>query len=176
MKRDGQQQLKQVPISWVAACAFITAHHRHHPAPRGQKWAVGAKAVGFSSLWGVATCGRPIAREYDDGTILEVNRTCTPGFPNVNSFLYGVSFRIAREMGYSIVITYTQEGESGVSLRAAGFQKVGERVARPGWADSSVKLKAKRNPDGPGGVKRFIWARAVIPWKDVLLRLGGEPA
>ncbi|EJP7633356.1 TPA: XF1762 family protein, partial [Escherichia coli] len=40
-------------------------------------------------LTGVATAGRPVARHFDDGLTLEVNRTCTTGERNANSALYG---------------------------------------------------------------------------------------
>ncbi|EPN7168035.1 XF1762 family protein, partial [Escherichia coli] len=33
-------------------------------------------------LTGVATAGRPVARHFDDGLTLEVNRTCTTGERN----------------------------------------------------------------------------------------------
>lgn len=60
-------------------------------------------------------------------------------------------------MGYRIAITYTEAGESGASLRAAGFEKVKDLPARPSWADSSVKLKGKRDPAGNGNVARTLW-------------------
>ncbi len=64
--------------------------------------------------------GRPVARAFDDGLTLEVNRTCTDGTRNANSMLYGAVWRAARAMGYARCITYTQHDESGASLKAAG--------------------------------------------------------
>lgn len=98
----------------------------------------------------------------------------TDGAPNCNSFLYARCWTIARGMGYLTSITYTQDGESGASLRAAGYRLVRRIDARKGWAESSVKLKAKKNPVGTGGVVRFLWAISVLPWADVVRRLGGE--
>jgi hypothetical protein len=173
VRREGQEQLRVIPITWKAAVAFVNKHHRHHSGARGQKWAIGAKVDGYP-LWGVAQCGRPVSRVYDDGFTCEVNRTCTPGFPNVNSFLYGACWRIARAMGYHTSITYTEDGESGVSLKACGYRRIRRIEARPGWADSSVKMKAKRDPVGTGGVVRFLWALSTKPWKEVLERFKGD--
>lgn len=60
-------------------------------------------------------------------------------------------------MGYLKAITYTQADETGASLRAAGWVKCKTLEARKGWADSSVALKAKRDPVGNGGVCRVLW-------------------
>jgi hypothetical protein len=71
----------------------------------------------------VAIAGRPVARRLDDGLHLEVLRVCTDGTPNVCSMLYAAVRRAAKAMGYppTQIITYTLEGESGASLRAAGW-------------------------------------------------------
>lgn len=47
-------------------------------------------------------------------------RVCTDGTHNASSFLYGRCRRIAVAMGYTSVITYTLQSESGDSLRASG--------------------------------------------------------
>ncbi len=59
-------------------------------------------------------------------------------------------------MGYERLITYTQEGESGSSLRAAGFMVLAERPARGGW-DMPSRPRADR---GTSGVARTLWERA----------------
>jgi hypothetical protein len=146
--------LRVVPLTLREASAFILAHHRHHKPPRGMKFAVGVVRAG--ELVGVATAGRPVARAY--GTeVLEVNRTCTDGTRNANSMLYGAVRKAAVAMGYAKVITYTQDGESGATLRAAGFRVDKELKARPSWAASSVKLKTIRDEEGTGGVGRVRW-------------------
>jgi hypothetical protein len=120
-----------VPVTFRQACAFIEAYHRHHRPPRGMKFAIGVATDGV--LVGVATVGRPVARHLDDGRTVEVTRTCTHGVSNANSMLYGAAWRAARAMGYQRMVTYTQEGESGTSLRAAGLLPVARLRARPGW-------------------------------------------
>lgn len=144
-----------VPVSFYEACEFITEHHRHHKRPRGMKYAIGVEHDGV--LVGVATVGRPVARTYDDGLTLEVNRTCTDGTKNANSALYAAAWRAAKALGYCRLITYTQAGETGSSLRAAGWRVVAERPSRGSWAASSVRMRALRDPVGTGGVARRLW-------------------
>jgi hypothetical protein len=152
---DGMSALEVVPVSFRQAQLFIAAHHRHHKPPRGMKFCLGV--ANADGLVGVATVGRPVARHYDDGYTLEVNRTCTDGTAHVNSMLYGAAWRAAKALGYRRLITYTQAGESGSSLRAAGWRVIAEREARPNWAESSVTLRHLRDADGPGGVQRSLW-------------------
>ncbi len=111
--------MKIVPTTLRAANAFVSQHHRHHPAVRGCKFCF-AVQVG-EAIVGVAIVGRPVARMADDGFTLEVNRTCTVEAKNANSKLYGCAARVARELGYRLIITYTLPSESGDSLRAAGW-------------------------------------------------------
>ena len=145
------------PITLKAAAAFVAEHHRHNKPPRGHKFSV--------SVWdgdkmvGVATAGRPVARHFDDGLTLEVNRTCTDGTMNANSMLYGAVWRAGKAMGYLRCITYTQHDECGASLKAAGWVKVKDIAARGSWAASTSdeKLKLMRDPVGNGGVARVLW-------------------
>jgi len=141
-----------VPVTFRQACAFITAHHRHHPPPRGMKFALGV-ANDAGELVGVATVGRPVARQLDDGRTVEVTRTCTVGYRNANSMLYGAAWRAARALGYHRLITYTQQGEPGASLRAAGLQPVADLRARRGWDTPSRPRQAR----GVDSVSRTRW-------------------
>lgn len=97
--------------------------------------------------------GRPVARSFDDGLTLEVNRTATDGTPNANSVLYGAAWRAAKALGYQRLVTYTQEGESGASLRGAGWRVVAERRERKGWWAPSRPREAK----GTEHVARTLW-------------------
>ena len=144
-----------IPITFKKAKEFISSLHRHNKPPKGWKFGIGLK--NGDELVGVATAGRPVARHFDDGVTLEVNRTCTDGTPNANSMLYGAIWRAAKAMGYKRCITYTQADESGASLRGAGWVKVKQLDARKSWAESSVKMKDKRDPVGNGGIPRTLW-------------------
>ena len=114
-----------VPITLRVANDYVNNHHRHHGSVAGCKFAIGAND-GTGKLRGVAICGRPVSRYLDDGITLEVNRVCTDGFGNACSFLYGACCRIARNMGYKKVITYTLKSEDGASLKASNFICEGE--------------------------------------------------
>ena len=152
------EKLTVVPLTWREACLFNDKVHRHHAAPRGCKFAIGVVDA-QGRLRGVALCGRPVARALDDGFTVEINRTATDGCPNANSMLYGACWRIASAMGYRRIVTYNQLGESGSSLRAAGFAKIRTLPARGSWAASSVKLRHIRDQVGSGNVERNLWQR-----------------
>jgi hypothetical protein len=144
--------LRLVPVTWADACGFIGMWHRHHRPARGHKFSLGV-ADELDILRGVATVGRPVPRAYQDGLTLEVNRTATDGYPNANSMLYGAAWRAAKALGYRRLITYTQAGESGTSLRAAGYRVVAERPAQPGWNRPS----RPREQHGTEGIPRTLW-------------------
>lgn len=144
-------QLRIVPVSFSDACAFVAEHHRHHRPPSGHKFSLGVATDGL--LVGVAIVGRPIARALDDGETLEVTRTATDGTTNANSALYGAAWRATKALGYRRLITYSQEGEGGSSLRAAGFQVIAERRPRGGWNMPS----RPREDRGTSGVQRYLW-------------------
>jgi hypothetical protein len=144
--------LRIVPVSFREAAAFVSVHHRHHKPPRGMKFAVGVAAG--DELVGVAMVGRPVARFLDDGMTLEVNRTAVADSErNANSMLYGAAWRAAKALGYRRLITYTQSGESGASLRGAGWRVIAELEPRPGWDRPS---RARRS-HGVDGIARLLW-------------------
>jgi hypothetical protein len=143
------------PITFKAACQYVKDHHRHNKPPTGHKFSI--SITKGDSIVGVAMAGRPVARHFDDGLTLEVNRTCTTGEPNANSMLYGAIWRAGKAMGYLRCITYTQHDETGSSLKAAGWVKVKDIEARKSWVESSVKLASKKDPIGSGGVARTLW-------------------
>lgn len=107
------------PITFRESCEFIKQHHRHHKPTVGCKFCLGLYDNG--KLCGVAVCGRPVSRHYDDGLTCEINRLCTDGTRNACSMLYGASCRVAKAMGYKKVITYILESENGASLKASNF-------------------------------------------------------
>ncbi len=115
--------LKLVPVSLADANAFVEAHRRHHKAVTGHKFSIGCEEGG--QLIGVAIIGRPVSRYLDDGRTLEVNRLCTLGEKNACSFLYGAAARAAKALGYTKIVTYILDTESGVSLRASGWTCAG---------------------------------------------------
>jgi hypothetical protein len=151
-------------VSFAVASEFIGKHHRHHVPPRGAKFVVGCEshtyvdimpAVKVWKLCGVAVAGRPVSRVLDDGKTLEVTRLCTDGTPNACSYLYSACARIAGEMGYYKIQTYILASESGVSLRAAGWQKEAD-IRGKSWSTPS-----RPRVDAAPTVNKERWAKIV---------------
>ena len=111
--------VKACPLELKQANEFVNSLHRHHDAVHRDKFRIGAEVDG--KLVGVVQVARPVSRMLDDGHTIEVVRLCTDGTKDVCSFLYAKAARIAKEMGYSRIITYILESETGASLRAAGW-------------------------------------------------------
>jgi hypothetical protein len=150
----GAERLTVVPLGFADACTAVDRWHRHHRRPQGHKFSLGVLAAG--RLVGVAIVGRPVARSLDTGWGLEVTRLATDGTPNACSCLYGAAWRTAKEAGYQRVITYTQHGETGASLRAAGWHLVAVLSPRTGWDTPS----RPREDHGTDGIARMLWAQA----------------
>ena len=143
--------MEAVPLHIREANEFVRQYHRHNKPSAGGKFALGAAVEG--KLVGVAIAGRPVARNLDNGKTLEVLRVCTDGTPNANSFLYSRVKRIAILMGYSMIITYTLQEESGASLKAVGAKIIGE-VQPKEWSSPS---RSRQSQDVYGKTK-WKWA------------------
>ena len=141
------------PLSFKEACEFVDQHHRHHARPQGHKFSLGVLDEN-GDLVGVAIVGRPVARHFDDGLSVEVTRVAVKdNTPNACSALYAAAWRTARAAGYRRALTYTQDGESGASLRGAGWLLVADRAARPGW-DVPTRPRSARGTDN---IARTLW-------------------
>jgi len=116
--------LAVVPCTLREARAFVDKHHRHHRAPQGGLFAIGA--ADGERMVGVVIVGMPVARMLADGWTAEVTRLCVVDAPNACSMLYAAAWRAARAIGYRRLVTYTLPEEGGGSLRAAGWRLVGE--------------------------------------------------
>lgn len=145
--------LHVVPVSFADARNFVADWHRHHEPPVGHKFSLGV--ADDRTLVGVAIVGRPVARHFDDGQTLEVIRSATDGTQHANSMLYAAAWRAAKALGYRRLVTYTEDGESGASLRAAGWRIVAQRPARPGWDVPSRPRETKN-----ANVVRYLWEAA----------------
>jgi hypothetical protein len=113
-----------VPMTLREARVYVDREHRHHRAPQGGLFAIGASDG--EKVVGVVIVGMPVARMLADGWTVEVTRLASDGSRNVCSMLYRAAWRAARAMGYRRLVTYTLPEEGGVSLRAAGFALIGE--------------------------------------------------
>lgn len=123
--------LRITPITLEEANAFVETHHRHHDPVIGHKFSI-AVSDETDTVRGVAIVGRPVARRLDNGYRVEVNRVATDGARNACSMLLGACRRVAKELGYKEILTYTLESEGGASLRAAGWQCLGKATTKPG--------------------------------------------
>ncbi len=94
-----------------------------------------------------------MARHLNDGATLEVTRTASDGTRNASSLLYGAAWRAAKTLGYRRLVTYTQDGESGASLRGAGWRVIASRPPRAGWHTPS----RPRAGHGNDHVARLLW-------------------
>ncbi len=138
-------ELMLIPVSFKIACDFVNENHRHHHSPQGMKFTV-ALSNG-KDIVGVLIAGRPVATHRDDGFTLEITRLCViSAYQNACSRLYAAARRISREMGYRSLITYTLVEESGISLKAAGFQNDG--ISQGGSWNSVGRPRKDNHPMG----------------------------
>ncbi|MBQ6059435.1 MAG: hypothetical protein IJL39_05210 [Clostridia bacterium] len=113
--------MKLVPLERKECGEFVNRLHRHHDPVFRDRFRIGCEVDGV--LVGVIQVGNPVARMLCDGKTLEVVRCCTDGTKNACSYLYSAAARVARDLGYSKIITYILDTEDGASLRAAGWRK-----------------------------------------------------
>lgn len=153
------------PIELKDAQAYINQNHRHHQAAHRDKFRIAASDGDI--ILGVIQVGRPVSRVLDDGHTLEVLRLCTNGDKNVCSFLYSRAARIAKEMGYSKIITYILETENGTSLKASGWTLEADGVggvdwnvpSRPREVISTQMSLFDEKPKYPVGTKKQRWVK-----------------
>ena len=111
---------------------------------------------GLNSPWALATGknwweSSPRAALLVDTVMMdipwEITRVCVNGaYVHLCSKLYAGARRIAREMGYTSLITYTLDEETGSSVRAAGFMFMGKSVG--GSWNSHSRSRVDKHPMG----------------------------
>jgi len=138
--------LHLVPVSFDVVVDGVRRWHRHSLPPVGDLGIRVGVATEDGTLVGVGCAGRPVARAYMDGFTVEVTRVATDGTRNATSMIYGALARQAFAAGYTRVITYTEQHESGSALRAVGWRVIAERPARTGW----------NHPSRPRDDRRYI--------------------
>jgi hypothetical protein len=161
----GVTMLELKPISLREANAYVKTYHRHHKPVVGHKFSIGCESDG--NLAGVVIAGRPVSRYLDDGKTLEVTRLCTDGTKNACSFLYAAAAKAAKAMGYSRIITYTLDTETGASLkasgwtchgRAGGLRWTGTRTPADDIYPAQMKLRYEKilRTDGSNGLQQPV--------------------
>lgn len=140
------------PIELKQANAFIAEHHRHHKPVVGHRFSIACELNDV--LVGVAVCGRPVARGFNQLEVLEVTRLCTDGTSGACSCLYAAAARAAQAIGYKKIQTYILESEPGTSLKAAGWKQEATVKGR----DWNCPSRPGRRTDQPQ-VDKTRWAR-----------------
>ena len=116
------------------AQVFIHHFHRHSRPP--PSWKFGLELWDRYGIIGVATVGRPVSRHMDDGYTLELTRVALMDrLPkNSASMLIGRCARVAKDQGYTRLISYTLDHEHGTSYKASGFQDEGIQTSNGKWS------------------------------------------
>jgi hypothetical protein len=119
-------KLIAIPMKLTEAIEFVRNFHRHNKPPVGGLFAVGVSDG--EQCKGVAIVSRPVSRFLDDGRTVEVIRCCVvdDAPKGACSFLYARCWTAAKALGWSKLITYTLQTESGASLRGAGWKVIAE--------------------------------------------------
>ena len=151
-----------------AANEMVANLHRHHEPVCGHKFSI--FAVGPYGECGVVIVGRPVARMTDAETIVEVTRLATDGFKNACSFLYSAAARAADALGYEEIQTFILQSESGVSLRAAGWELVGPSKGGT-WNRPSRKGRRDDQPQEP----KIKWRKLLSAARLAPAPAGGKP-
>ena len=138
-------------VSLREANAFIETWHRHHRPVPGHRFSLAAIKNGV--VCGVSVVGRPVARRTCHETVVEVVRLATDGTNNACSKLYGASAREAKRRGFKSIQTFTLPREGGASLRAAGWDCVGE-TSGGSWGNRPNRVTDNQE-------KKMKWVRAL---------------
>ena len=154
----GRTEIKS--IAFADANDFISHVHRHSPPVRG--WKYGLSLWDEISIIGVVTVGRPVARRLDDGTTLEVTRLAllTNAPTNAASRLLGNAARIAKDLGYGRLVSYTLESETGGAYQASGWNRT-EKVKSAQWDRPSRKRDLLDPDDITLRQDKWRWEKAV---------------
>lgn len=141
-----------IPLTLKEANDLVSRLHRHHKPAVGHRFSIGVK--NGDDLVGAAICGRPVARNTPQYSVLEVTRVVTDGTRNACSILYGAAARAADAMGFDKIQTYLLASEPGTSLIASGWEP---EAISPG-GDWNTPSRKGRRVDQPMGEK-IRWAK-----------------
>lgn len=147
-------------ITQKEANGFILAHHRHHGKIIGAILCLGCFVGG--ELVGVATVGRPSGRKFNYREVTEVTRLGTFGTKNACSKLYSACARIAKDMGFVKIITYTGRDEDGASLKASGWFLEDDNCGGTEWNGRSrqrIVMHLFGETEKYPPIKRKRWAK-----------------
>lgn len=139
---------------------YVEAVHRHHPRyPQFGMFAVAA-VTEEGEIRGVAIVAMPNAanRLTDGFRTAEVVRVATDGTPNACSILYAACARATKALGFSRIISYTLDSETGLSIAAAGWIKDEGVFGNQSW-ENHTKRPGTGHNTGPKG----RWSKSFAP-------------
>jgi hypothetical protein len=144
--------MRAFPLTLKQANKLVEDLHRHHKPVRGHRFSIGVKKDG--RIVGAVIVGRPVARAVDPYEVAEVTRLVTDGTKNACSFLYARAAKAAEAIGFNSIQTYVLKSETGNTLKAAGWQCMGEAGGGDGWLnrpgrrnDQPIERKVKWRKD-----------------------------
>jgi hypothetical protein len=150
------------PVTVKGAQAWVKLVHRHLPNIQGGLFATsvwdGAKPVAMGiavnppRVW-LGTGRIVIGRVAAQPELTPVGDHAAPAC----TMVYGSLCRAAKALGYREAWTYTLPGESGASLRAAGFLYMGETRGEE-WDRPSRARRAAVSPEKKGRWMRRLAA------------------
>lgn len=163
---DGAIRLRVIPIELKEANALVAALHRHHQPCQGHRFSLGV-IDDDDNLRGAIIIGRPVARlAGHPRVVLEVTRLVTDGTPNACSMLYAAAARVGKALGYARIQTYILEEETGVTLKATGWECEGAAGGGQ-WKHTDGK---PRRTDQPIGAKAR-WAKRLNDEAPIIINL-----
>lgn len=151
MKPANAVRLHVEPVTVRQANEYVEAVHRHHgPSPPSFAMFSVAAVTDEGEIRGVATTAIPNAanRLADGFRTAEVVRVATDGTPNACSILYASSARAAKSLGFSRIISYVLDTETGASIRAAGWVQDDGDFGNLSWANRPGRTGNNFGPKG----------------------------
>jgi hypothetical protein len=136
-------RLEVFPATLKQVNKLVDDLHRHSKKARGHRFSLGVRSA--DGVHGAAIVGRPTGRKNPQYEWVEVTRLVTDGTKNACSILYAACARVAKEMGFKRIQTFILDTETGVSLRAAGWEF--DRMSDGG--DWNCKSRGGRRTDQP---------------------------
>ena len=146
-----------IPMGLTAANQEIERLHRRLGPVQGYKFGVGLRRRDDGRIAGVAVCARPVAKHLDDGLTAEVRRVAVdPSVINGCTKLLGAVARTAGGMGYRQLYTYVAKDQHGASLKAAGWECLGE--SKGGHWGSKSRPRDLGVDEGP----KMVWRKVLV--------------
>lgn len=142
-----QMKMRLRPLTLAQANELVGQWHRHHKLVVGHRWSIGVEVDG--ELVGAVIVGRPVARMTPQYSVAEVTRLVTNGYEHACSKLYAAAARAAQAMGFDEIQTFLLFAETGVSVKAAGWEREDQPTPGGDWNRPSRGGRRTDQPQCP---------------------------